>query len=95
MKRNIFYPNFKTIILSIALFIGSILLILQLIPIFESQTIWANVINFIVFPPNFIFEDIFGINSVKFIDYITWFLQFLYIYIITSLILYLVKGGQR
>ena len=95
MKRNIFYPNLKKIIWAIVLFVGSILLILQLIPVFESQTIGAKIVNLVVSPANFLFEDLFGINSIKFVDYLTWSLQFLYIYIITSLILYLVKGGQK
>ncbi|MEK6847295.1 MAG: hypothetical protein AABY16_03955 [Nanoarchaeota archaeon] len=94
-KKNVFYPNLKKIILTVVLFAGSIMLILQLIPVFESQTIGAKIVNLFLSPANFLFEDLFGVNSIKFFDYLTWGLQFLYMYIIASLILYLVGGGLK
>ena len=42
MKARMFTPNRKLIILAIALYIINILIILQLIPVFESQSFGAN-----------------------------------------------------
>jgi hypothetical protein len=63
MKTKIFNPNQKLIIFSIVLYIINILIILQLIPVFESQSFGAEIINLIVSPPNFIFEDLIGLSS--------------------------------
>jgi|SRR3989344_481337 len=60
---NILKPNPKIIISSIILFIINVILILQLIPVFESQTLGAKIINLIVSPPNFFFEDLTGLSS--------------------------------
>ena len=84
---NIFKPNLKIIIFSIILFVINIIIILQLVPVFESETPSSKIINLIVFPPNFFFEDIFGITSIKSIDVLTWILQFIYDYIIIAIIL--------
>ncbi|MEK9134929.1 MAG: hypothetical protein AAB451_01380, partial [Patescibacteria group bacterium] len=63
MKRNIFNPSLKLIIFAVVLYILNVLLILQLIPIFESQTAGAKIVNLIVSPPNFIFEDLTELSS--------------------------------
>ncbi len=95
MKRNnIFYPNWRIIILAIAIYIINILIILQLIPVLEGQSFGDKAINLIVSPPNFFFEDLLGISSVKAIDLLTWILQFVYDYIISAAILYFIKGGK-
>ena len=94
MKARMFTPNRKLIILAIALYIINILIILQLIPVFESQSFGAKIVNLILSPPNFIFEDLLGINSIKIIDLLTWILQFVYDYVIAAIIFYL-KGGKK
>ncbi|MEK6872615.1 MAG: hypothetical protein AABW90_01220 [Nanoarchaeota archaeon] len=81
----------KLIILSIIVYILNILLILQLIPVLESQTFGAKTINLLVSPPNFIFEDLLGISSVKIIDYLTWILQFFYDFLIVLILLKLFR----
>ena len=81
------------VVLAVVLYALNILLILQLIPVLESQTINAKIVNLFVFPANFLFEDLLGINSVKSIDILTWVLQFVYVYIISAIVIYLVKGG--
>ncbi len=63
MKERIFKLNWKVIILTIVLYILNILLILQLIPVFESQSFGAEIVNLIVSPPNFFFEDLTGLSS--------------------------------
>ena len=95
MKRNIFYPNLRVIILAIVLYIINIIIILQLIPVFESQTVGAKFVNLVVFPPNFFFEDLLGISSVKAVDILTWILQFVYDYVVSAFILYLIKRGKK
>ena len=52
---NILKPNLRIVISSIILFAINVILILQLIPVFESQTLGAKIINLIVSPPNFFF----------------------------------------
>ena len=94
MKARMFTPNRKLIILAIALYIINILIILQLIPVFESQSFGAKIVNLILSPPNFIFEDLLGINSIKIIDLLTWILQFVYDYVIAAIIFY-IKGGKK
>ena len=93
--KNIFQPNRKLLIVSIILFIFNVLLILQLIPVFESKTVEASIINLIIFPSNFIFEDIFKITSNRIIDMISWILVFVYDYLIIGIILYFMKGGIK
>ena len=95
MKRNIFYPDLRIIFLAIVLYVINIILILQLIPVFESQTIGAKIVNFIVSPPNFFFEDLLGISGVKTVDILTWILQFVYDYVISVFILYFIMGGKK
>ena len=95
MRKKIFTSNWKVIILAIILYILNIILILQLIPVFESQTLNAKIINLLIFPPNFFFEDLLGINSVKVVDILTWIFQLIYVYILLSLVLYFVKGGKK
>ena len=95
MKERIFTLNFGIIIITIVVYVLNILLILQLIPVFESQSFGAKIVNLIVSPPNFFFEDVFGINSLKVIDILTWVLQFLYDYIIVSILLYFTKGSLK
>ena len=63
MTLKIFKPTLKLIILSIILFVINVIIILQLIPVFESQTLGAKIINLIISPPNFIFEDLTGLSS--------------------------------
>ena len=94
MYWKIFKPNLKLIIFSIILFIINILIILQLIPVFESQTPGAKIVNLIVSPPNFFFEDLLGITSLKIIDFLTWSLQFFYDYILVAILTYILKGGK-
>ena len=91
--KNKLSLHWETFLSACFVFAVNIFVILQLIPVFESQSVGANIVNAIVFPPNFIFEDVFGINSVKVIDYATWGLQFAYDYLIAFFILLLVKGG--
>ena len=91
---NIFKPNLKIIISSIILIVINVIIILQLIPVFESQTPGSKIINLIVFPPNFFFEDILGITSVKSIDILTWILQFIYDYIIIAIILNIILSKK-
>ncbi|MEK6871356.1 MAG: hypothetical protein AABX16_00460 [Nanoarchaeota archaeon] len=93
--KKIFQPNLKLIITSLILFAINVLIILQLIPVLENQSGWAMFINLIIFPPNFIFEDVFDISSVKSIDIITWILQFMYDYLIAGILLYFMKGGTN
>ena len=66
MKKNIFNPSLKLIIFAVVLYILNLLLILQLIPVFESQTAGARIVNLVVSPPNFIFEDLTGLSSTAF-----------------------------
>lgn len=94
MHYKIFKLNWKIIALAVVLYALNILLILQLIPVFESQDLASKLVNLIVFPPNFFFEDLFGIISIKIIDILTWVLQFVYDYILLCLVLYFVKGGR-
>ena len=93
--RNKSFLHWEIFLSACFIFAVNILVILQLIPVFESQTLGARIINLIVSPPNFLFEDVFGINSVKFIDYATWILQFVYDYLIALIVLRLVKGGRK
>ena len=81
----------KLIIFSVIVYILNILLILQLIPVLESQTFLSKTINLLVSPPNFIFEDLLGISSVKIIDYLTWILQFFYDFFIALMLLKLFR----
>ncbi len=90
MPKNFLKPTRNLIFLSIIIFILNIMLILQLIPVFESQTFGSETVNLIVFLPNFIFEDLLGITSIKFIDYLTWILQFFYDYLIAGIIIKLI-----
>ena len=94
MCWKIFKPNLKLIIFAIILFIINILIILQLIPVFESQNLEAKFVNLIISPPNFFFEDLLGITSVKIIDFLTWVLQFFYDYILVAILIYILKGGN-
>lgn len=112
MKERIFTLSWRIIIITIVVYILNILLILQLIPVFESQSLGAELTNLIISPPNFFFEDLTGLSSTAlnftllpsgppfsyrlgFIDFLTWILQFLYDYIIVSILLYFVKGGKN
>ena len=92
MYWKIFKPNLKLIVFAIVLYIINIFIVLQLIPVFESQEIGAKFVNLLVSPPNFIFEDLLGITSVKIIDTLTWLLQFLYDYVIIAIIIFMLKG---
>lgn len=60
---NTLKPNLKIIIFSVILFVINIIIILQLIPVFESQSLSSKIINLIIFPPNFFFEDLTGLSS--------------------------------
>lgn len=91
---NILKPNLKIIIFSVILFAINIIIILQLIPVFESQNLSSKIINLIIFPPNFFFEDILGITSIKSIDILTWVLQFTYDYIIIAIILNIIRSKR-
>ena len=95
MCWKIFKPNLKLIALAIFLYIINIIIILQLIPVFESQTVGAKFVNLVVFPPNFLFEDVFGINGLRSIDNLTWVLQFVYDYILISIIVYFIRGNKK
>lgn len=87
---NFLKPTRKLIITSIILYIINIMIILQLIPVFESSKLGDKIINFLISPPNFFFEDLLGITSIKFIDILTWVFQFIYVYIISAILLYLI-----
>ncbi|MDO8509156.1 MAG: hypothetical protein Q7S27_05740 [Nanoarchaeota archaeon] len=89
MQRPKFF--LKIFILALIIFVINIVIILQLIPVFESSTLGAKIVNLIVSPPNFIFEDLLGISSVKIIDVLTWVLQFVYCYLIAFLLIKLLK----
>ena len=92
---SIFKPTWKLIIFSVILYIINIMIILSIIPVLESQTLGAKIVNLIVALPNFFFEDLLGISSVKTIDILTWILQFFYDYVIAAFLLYCVKGGKK
>ena len=79
--------NWKVLIFAIIIFALNILLILQLIPVFESSTINSKIVNLVVSPGNFFFEDLLGVNSIKIVDYLTWVSQFFYDYLIAFIIL--------
>ena len=66
MRRKIFKWSWKLGILAIILYVINIIIILQFIPIFESQSFEAKIINLIISPPNFFFEDLTGISSTAF-----------------------------
>ena len=83
MKQTFFHPTWKLIALTLLVSTAHLLLILQLIPVFESQTTPAKLVNLIVFPANFLFEDILGITSDKTFDIATWILHIAYGYLIT------------
>ena len=87
MLENFLKPTRNLIVLSIIIFALNFILILQLIPVFESQTFNSEIVNLFVFPPNFIFEDLLGITSIKSIDYLTWMFQFIYDYLIAGVIM--------
>ena len=91
MYYNFLKPRKNLIVLSIIIYILNVLLILQLIPVFESQTIDSKIVNLIVFPPNFIFEDLFGVSSVRSIDIFTWIIQLFYDYLIVGIIIKAIK----
>ena len=91
MYYNFLKPRKNLIVLSIIIYILNVLLILQLIPVFESQTIDSKIVNLIVFPPNFIFEDLFGVSSVRSIDIFTWIIQLFYDYLIAGIIIKAIK----
>ncbi|MEK6895192.1 MAG: hypothetical protein AABX48_01600 [Nanoarchaeota archaeon] len=91
MKKHFFTLSKGVIISTVILLILNVILILQLIPVFESQTLNAKIVNAIVSPPNFIIEDILGINIIKFFDILTWILQFIYDYILILIIRYIIK----
>ena len=63
MKKNIFYPSLKLVILAVVFYIINIVIILSIIPVLESQTLGAKLVNLIVSPPNFFFEDLTGLSS--------------------------------
>ncbi|MDO8467636.1 MAG: hypothetical protein Q7S56_01660 [Nanoarchaeota archaeon] len=91
MKKQFFTLSKWVIVSTVILFILNVILILQLIPVLESQTLNAKIVNAIVSPPNFIIEDLLGINSIKFFDILTWILQFIYDYILILIIRYIIK----
>lgn len=95
MKKSMFHPTIKLIFLAVILFVFNIFLILQLVPVIESQTSGAKIVNLIIFPPNFIIEDLLGVSGAKITDYLTWALQFVYDYLIAGAILYFMKGGGK
>ncbi len=94
MHLKIFKPNLKLVIIIAVVYIINIIIILQLAPVLESQTIQGKIINLLIFPSNFIFEDMFNITSIRIIDFLSWFLLFLYDYMIVMFIIYF-KGGLR
>jgi hypothetical protein len=61
--EKMFKPALKLITFTVILFSLNVLLILQLIPIFESQTLGAKIVNLVVFPANFLFEDLTSLSS--------------------------------
>ena len=88
------------------------MIILSIIPVLESQTLGAKIVNLIITPPNFFFEDLTGLSltalnftllpsgppfsyRLGFIDFLTWILQFVYDYVIVSIVLYFVKEDRR
>ena len=87
MKNNFFKFNWKVFAVTVVISIINFVLILQLIPVFEGSTLIAGIMNLVIFPPNFLFEDLFGASSVRIIDKLTWVLQFLYDYLIALIIL--------
>ncbi len=89
------YFNWKILILSIVIYIINIIIILQLIPVFESSDLGSKIINLLVFSANFFFEDLLRITGIKIIDILTWIFQFVYIYLISAIIIYFMKGGKK
>ncbi|MBI2449488.1 hypothetical protein HYV49_04290 [Candidatus Pacearchaeota archaeon] len=85
-KRGFFALTWKILLLSVVIYALNIIVILQLIPVFESSSIGAKFVNAIIFPVNFIFEDLFGIEGVLIFDILTWVLQFFYAYIIACIL---------
>ncbi len=83
------------LILAVVIYALNILLILQLIPVFEADDPASDFVNLIVAPANFLFEDLFGITSVRIIDVFTWILQFFYAYLIACLLRRLMRVRIR
>lgn len=91
-KRGFFTLTWKILIFSIVIYALNIIIILQLVPVFESSNLGAKLTNAIVFPANFIFEDLIGLESIFIIDLLTWVLQFFYIYLIVCIIRRIMKA---
>ncbi|MEK9184804.1 MAG: hypothetical protein AAB866_01400 [Patescibacteria group bacterium] len=87
-----FRLTWKILVLTIIIFSLDLIAILQLIPVFESSSLGAEFVNAVIFPANFLFEDIFGIESVFIIDALTWVLQFFYAYLIACVLRRIMKA---
>ncbi len=62
-RRGFFKLTWGILILAVIIYALNILLILQLIPVFEADDPASDFVNLIVAPANFFFEDLSGISS--------------------------------
>ena len=92
MRLALFFrPTWRIGIVTLVLAVLHLVLILQLIPVFENDSINAEVVNAVVFPGNFFFEDLLGITSVRWIDVVTWLFHVGYDYVIVCTVRWLAR----
>ena len=84
-RRGFFRLGWGILILSVIIYALNLILILQLSPVFEKQDYFSRVINLIIFPANFLLEDIFEMGGVGTIV-LSWVLEFFYAYIIACIV---------
>lgn len=94
-RRGFFKLTWGILMLAVVIYALNILLILQLIPVFEADDLASDIVNLVVFPANFFFEDLLGITSVRIIDILTWVLEFFYAYLIACLLRRLMRVRVR
>ena len=86
---------YKLAILSFIILAINILIILSIVPVLESSTLPSKIVNLIVFPSNFIFEDLFGISSIKYIDKLSWILLAFYDILIAKIIFIFIEELRK
>ena len=91
MKEKFFTFSWQIILLSLAISAMHFMLILQLIPVFEDSSFLAEAVNLVVFPANFLFEDVFGITSNRFFDALTWIFHIFYGYFLISTVRFMLR----
>ena len=62
-RKGFFKLTWGVLLLTVVIHVLNILLILQLIPVFEQDDLLSDFINLIIAPANFLFEDLTGISS--------------------------------